>query len=103
MSSGSWLSHGVSAPAGEEGIGTVPGLMGPEEKLFLGWLDYSEVNAGQRGTYNARPVAAHLRRAPTRRSRSTCPNSTITNDYTTPPSGHATRGGRVAVTTCPTP
>ena len=27
--------------AANEGIGTTPGLMGPEEKLFLGWLDYS--------------------------------------------------------------
>ena len=33
--------------------------MGPEEKLFLGWLDYTEVNAGQSGTFNARPVAEH--------------------------------------------
>ena len=30
MSSGSWLGHGAAAG---DGIGTVPGLMGPEEKL----------------------------------------------------------------------
>ena len=47
MSSGSWLGHGAEA---NEGIGTTPGLMGPEEKLFLGWLDYADVGLGQNGT-----------------------------------------------------
>ena len=36
MSSGSWLGHGAKA---NEGIGTTPGGMGPDEKLQLGWLD----------------------------------------------------------------
>lgn len=49
MSSGSWLGHGV------EDIGTTPGMMGPEEKYFLGWLDYSEVNAGESGTFTLSP------------------------------------------------
>ena len=42
MSSGSWLGHGGA----DEGIGTQPGSFGPEEKLFLGWLRYAEVNKG---------------------------------------------------------
>lgn len=42
MSSGSWLGHGGA----DEGIGTQPGSFGPEEKLFLGWLDYTEVDKG---------------------------------------------------------
>ena len=40
MSSGSWLGHGGA----DEGIGTQPGIFGPEEKLFLGWLKYLEVD-----------------------------------------------------------
>ena len=44
MSSGSWLGHGGA----DEGIGTQPGSFGPEEKLFLGWLKYAEVNKGGR-------------------------------------------------------
>ena len=51
MSSGSWLGHGGV----DDGIGTTPGLMGPEEKLYLGWLDYTEVNAGQTGTLTLGP------------------------------------------------
>ncbi|WP_435744561.1 immune inhibitor A domain-containing protein [Nocardioides sp. SYSU DS0663] len=43
MSSGSWLSR---ADAGA--IGTTPDSMGPHEKLFLGWLDYETVEAGER-------------------------------------------------------
>ncbi|MFT4082965.1 MAG: immune inhibitor A [Nocardioides sp.] len=41
MSSGSWLGHGGDA------IGTTPNQMGPTEKLFLGWLDYASVEAGE--------------------------------------------------------
>ncbi|GAA4193613.1 immune inhibitor A [Microbacterium oryzae] len=40
MSSGSWLGHGDGA------IGTTPNHMGPNEKLFLGWLDYEVVERG---------------------------------------------------------
>ena len=28
---------------------------GPEEKLFLGWLDYTTVNAGGSGTFTLGP------------------------------------------------
>ena len=41
MSSGSWMSHGGDA------IGTTPNHMGATEKLFLGWLDYTQVAAGR--------------------------------------------------------
>jgi len=40
MSAGSWLNHGT------QDIGSTPGYMGPWEKLFLGWLDYSTVDYG---------------------------------------------------------
>jgi immune inhibitor A len=40
MSSGSWLSKDPNH------IGTSPGYMGPWEKLFLGWLDYTVVSDG---------------------------------------------------------
>jgi immune inhibitor A len=94
MSSGSWLSHGANAPAGEEGIGTVPGLMGPEEKRFLGWLDFTEVNAGQSGTYKLGP-SQHTYDKADQAIKVNLPNSTITNSYTTPPTGtHAWWSGR---------
>jgi immune inhibitor A len=51
MSSGSWLGHGGA----DEGIGTHPGSFGPEEKLFLGWLKYAEVNKGGGGTFTLSP------------------------------------------------
>lgn len=50
MSSGSWLGHG------EGSIGTTPNHMGPHEKLFLGWLDYETVEAGQSATVDLGPA-----------------------------------------------
>jgi len=41
MSGGSWMSHST------ENIGTSPVYMGPWEKMFLGWLDYTVVDNGQ--------------------------------------------------------
>lgn len=94
MSSGSWLSHGVNAAPGEEGIGTIPGLMGPEEKLFLGWLDYAEVDAGQTGTYKLGP-SQHSYADAEQAIKVNLPNSSVTNNYTTPVSGtHAWWSGR---------
>jgi immune inhibitor A len=50
MSSGSWMGHGEDSP--EEsflyGIGGTPNDMGAEEKLFLGWLNPTVVEAGER-------------------------------------------------------
>ncbi|WP_231635301.1 M6 family metalloprotease domain-containing protein [Luteipulveratus halotolerans] len=57
MSSGSWLGHGAAAG---EGIGTTPGLMGAEEKMFLGWLDYSTVDTGSSGSYTLNPSQLHV-------------------------------------------
>ncbi|WP_244872422.1 immune inhibitor A domain-containing protein [Catellatospora sp. TT07R-123] len=41
MSGGSWMSHSTTE------IGTSPVYMGPYEKLFLGWLDYTTVENGK--------------------------------------------------------
>ena len=98
MSSGSWLGHGEEAG---DGIGTVPGLMGPEEKYELGWLDYSEVNPGQRATVNLGP-AQHTYDDPSTTGNEAdqavkvnLPDKTTTLDYTTPPEGtHAWWSGR---------
>jgi immune inhibitor A len=49
MSSGSWMNHGGDT------IGTTPNQMGPKEKLQLGWLDYAQVNAGQKSTVGLGP------------------------------------------------
>ncbi len=46
MSSGSWMGHGDEATGFDVGIGGTPNDMGPEEKLFLGWLDVTDVAAG---------------------------------------------------------
>ncbi|HTE74023.1 MAG TPA: immune inhibitor A domain-containing protein [Actinomycetes bacterium] len=81
MSSGSWLSHG-----GTEGIGTTPGLMGPEEKLFLGWLDYSTVPAGKSGNFTLNPSQYHVS-GKDQAVKIDLPDATVTKDYTTPPSG----------------
>ena len=83
MSSGSWLGHGAEA---NEGIGTTPGLMGPEEKLFLGWLDHSEVNAGQSGTYTLNPAQLQ-ERGKDQAVKINLPEKTVETDYTTPTSG----------------
>ncbi len=83
MSSGSWLSHGSEA---NEGIGTTPGLMGPEEKLFLGWLDYSEVNAGQSGSFTLNPAQFH-ERGKDQAVKINLPDEDVSTNYTTPPSG----------------
>jgi len=83
MSSGSWLGHGAAA---NEGIGTTPGLMGPEEKLFLGWLDYSTVGAGESGSYTLNPAQYH-QRGKDQAVKVDVPDKTVTKDYTTVPSG----------------
>lgn len=50
MSSGSWLGHGDGT------IGTTPNHMGATEKLFLGWLDYETVEAGESATVDLGPA-----------------------------------------------
>ncbi|WP_346121931.1 immune inhibitor A domain-containing protein [Micromonospora coerulea] len=83
MSSGSWLGHGAEA---NEGIGTTPGLMGPEEKLFLGWLDYRDVNLGQSGTVQLDP-AQDANAANAQAIKVNLPSATTSKTYTTPASG----------------
>ena len=83
MSSGSWLNEGEAAG---DAIGTTPGGFGPEEKLFLGWLDYSTVNAGQSGTYTLSPSEQTLS-GQDQAVKVNLPNSTYTDAYTTPKTG----------------
>ena len=53
MSSGSWMNHGIESDpeSFEYGIGSTPNDMGPEEKLFLGWLNPKIAAAGTTGDY----------------------------------------------------
>jgi immune inhibitor A len=64
MSSGSWLGHGDGA------IGTTPNHMGAWEKMFLGWLDFEKVEAGDEASYTV---------APTVRDRKDTPEAVVVN------------------------
>lgn len=98
MSSGSWLGHGAEA---DEGIGTVPNLMGPQEKYELGWLDHTEVDPGTDGTFRLAP-AQHTYDDPATDANEAdqaikvnLPDKTTSTPYTTPPEGtHAWWTGR---------
>ena len=83
MSSGSWLGRGAEA---NDGIGTTPGLMGPEEKLFLGWLDYTEVPMGDDGSYRITP-AQTANGTGSQALKVDLPKKTTSKEYTTPPTG----------------
>ncbi|WP_311836179.1 immune inhibitor A domain-containing protein [Cellulomonas fimi] len=85
MSSGSWLSHGAET---NEGIGTTPGLLGPEEKLFLGWLDYSTVDPGQSGSFVLNPSQLQ-EEGKDQAVRINLPDVFTSTTYTTPASGEA--------------
>lgn len=88
MSSGSWLNHGT------EDIGSVPGLMGPEEKLYLGWLDNAEVSPGQSGSYQLSP-SQNTVDGQEQAVKVNLPDAVTTTSYTTPPEGtHAWWTGR---------
>jgi immune inhibitor A len=88
MSSGSWLGDGT------QDIGTKPGLMGPEEKLFLGWLDYAEVNPGKTGKFTLGP-SQHTYRGAEQAVKVNLPDVTTSTTYTAPPEGgHAWYTGR---------
>lgn len=58
MSSGSWLGHGDknSPDSFLYGIGGTPNNMGPEEKLYLGWLDTTVVKAGKKRNVQLAPT-----------------------------------------------
>jgi immune inhibitor A len=83
MSSGSWLGHGAAA---NEGIGTRPGLMGAEEKLFLGWLDHSTVPLGSSGDFTLNPAQLQVSDKD-QAVRVNLPDVTKSTTYTTPTSG----------------
>ncbi|MFI8916184.1 immune inhibitor A domain-containing protein [Streptomyces sp. NPDC053513] len=83
MSSGSWLGHGAAA---DEGIGTHPGLMGAEEKLFLGWLDHADAPLGATGTYTLNPAALQVA-GKEQAVRIALPDKTSSTTYATPTSG----------------
>lgn len=85
MASGSWLGHGAAAG---DGIGTTPGGMGPDEKLFLGWLNHATVDPGQSGTFTLSPAAAT--KAPSGSTQAVVvnlPDKTVERPYTTPAAG----------------
>ena len=84
MSSGSWLSHGAAA---NEGIGTTPGLMGPEEKLFLGWLDYADGERRAERHRHARPGAGRQRAQGPGGQGQPARHHDAPTTYTTPTSG----------------
>ena len=97
MSSGSWLGHG----AADQAIGTTPGLIGPEEKLELGWLDYTEIDPGQSTTAKLGPSQNTYDDPKTKQNESdqavkvNLPDQTTTTPYVTPPEGtHAWWSGR---------
>ncbi|WP_377643097.1 immune inhibitor A domain-containing protein [Oryzobacter terrae] len=91
MSSGSWLNEGEAAG---DAIGTTPGGFGPEEKLFLGWLDYSEVDAGESGTFTLSPSEQTLA-GQDQAVKVNVPDSERTDAYTVPKTGaHAWWSGR---------
>lgn len=81
MSSGSWLNEGVN-----DAIGTTPGGFGPEEKLFLKWLDYSEVNAGQSGSYILSPSEQTIT-GQDQAVKVNLPDSSYEDPYVTPKTG----------------
>lgn len=91
MSSGSWLSHG-----GSNGIGLVPGGMGPDERMFLGWLDYQTVNPGRSGKFTLSPAGLKTPASGTTQAvLVNLPDKSTDYPYTTPPAGtHAWWSGR---------
>ena len=91
MSSGSWLNEGAAAG---DAIGTTPGGFGPEEKLFLGWLDYTEVEKGESGQFTLSPSEQTNENAD-QAIKVNLPNSTRTDQYVTPKEGaHSWWSGR---------
>ena len=84
MSSGSWLNEGQAAG---DAIGTTPGGFGPEEKRFLGWLDYCHREGRQSGDYLLGP-SQNTYDGADQAVRVDLPNSTRTDNYVTPPDGH---------------
>ncbi|MBA3489900.1 MAG: immune inhibitor A [Longispora sp.] len=80
MSGGSWLNNA------KDNIGDRPGYMGPNEKLFLGWLDYDTVELSRKTSINALGPAAGglgLKQATLVK----LPTQKLTKEYTKPFAG----------------
>jgi immune inhibitor A len=91
MSSGSWLNEGEAAG---DAIGTTPGGFGPEEKLYLEWLDYETVAPGESGSFELSPSEPTVK-SQSQAVRVVLPDSKRTDPYTTPKTGtHAWWSGR---------
>ena len=71
-----------------------PGWVRPEEKLFLGWLDYTEVDKGESGQYTLSPSEKTYKGAD-QAIKVNLPNSERENQYVTPHRGrHSWWSGR---------
>ena len=89
MSSGSWLNEGET-----DAIGTTPGGFGPEEKLYLEWLDVKEVGKGASGSVTLSPSEQTIDQQD-QALKVNLPDSQRTDIYTTPKTGdHAWWSGR---------
>ena len=83
MSSGSWLGHGSEATGFDVGIGGTPNGMGPEERLFLGWLNHETVAAGESGDFTLDPAGSNGAQAVA----VSLPDRTSSTTYTAPYAG----------------
>ena len=81
MSSGSWMSYGD-----DSGIGTHANGFGPDEKYFLGWLDYSVAKPGTRGKFVLGP-SAHTYKGADQAVMVPLPDKQVATTYTKPYSG----------------
>lgn len=81
MSSGSWLGHG------KDSIGTTPGYMGAQEKVFLGWSDVQTVPYGSKAAnVTLGPADVDDKHAP-QAIAVTLPDKTHVDQYINPASG----------------
>jgi immune inhibitor A len=83
MSGGSWLNHG------KDSIGTTPGYMGPWEKLFLGWLDYTTVPFGEDTSVKLSQADLATKSGSVQALVVPLPERTVTANRNTPRSGKA--------------
>ncbi|HCT80323.1 MAG TPA: protease [Micromonosporaceae bacterium] len=82
MSGGSWMSK-----ANANNIGTSPSYMGPWEKMFLGWLDYTVVDNGKNKIVSLGSAATPEGPLP-QAVVVPLPTQTIVTEYNTPHSGN---------------
>ncbi len=86
MSSGS-VALARQAP---DGIGLTPGGMGPDERLYLGWLNHQVVTPGQERQVHAEPCRPDDAASGTTQAVVVnLKDKTTSTTYTAPPDGHA--------------